>query len=164
MSSLIASQLNSLTMPVSNKTLDIATPKNGHRQIPDQSAFALKLHAQQNTNKPDTTPLDPVIEKKLRKAANDFVSIALFQPLLKQLRNDPFETDLFNGGMAEDMFTERMDQNIATSLSQSSSGLFGEQVFKDFARLAQSNAANLQPESKSAAQWKANLPQSQGIN
>ena len=163
---------NELTMPAPPPALQkaranglskaSATPKlsMAEPQSTKKLSFASMLNSKAGTEAV-LNQLDPKIKQKMEKAANDFLSISLFQPLLKQMREDPFKTDMFHGGMAEDMFTERMDQVIASDLAKSSSGLFGKQIFEDFAKLALTNNANVKPPetpNASAAELKAKLP------
>ena len=53
-----------------------------------------------------------------REAAEQLVGIALFLPLLKQARENPFKTDLFHGGPGEERFASQFDQQIADRLAQ----------------------------------------------
>ncbi|NJL32278.1 MAG: hypothetical protein HC898_12040 [Phycisphaerales bacterium] len=52
-------------------------------------------------------------EELVRQTAEELVSTALVKPLLGQLRNDPFKSELFHGGQAEDAFGEQMDTLLA---------------------------------------------------
>jgi hypothetical protein len=53
-----------------------------------------------------------------REAAEQLVGIALFLPLLKQARENPFKTELFHGGPGEERFAGQFDQQIADRLAQ----------------------------------------------
>ena len=55
--------------------------------------------------------------QQLRTAAEQLVSHALLMPMMKMMRNDPFQTDLFHGGMAEDMFAAQLDQHMADAMA-----------------------------------------------
>lgn len=55
-----------------------------------------------------------------REAAQQLVSIALVQPVLAQMRRDPFRTDMFHGGFAEDAFGARLDSILAERITQRS--------------------------------------------
>ena len=58
-------------------------------------------------------------EAEAREAAQDMVAVTLLMPLLKQVRNDPFRSDLFHGGQGEEAFGAQLDQQIAQSMSRS---------------------------------------------
>lgn len=48
-----------------------------------------------------------------RQAAEQLVATTLVQPLLQQMRNDPFKSDLMHGGFAEDAFGAQLDTQLA---------------------------------------------------
>lgn len=52
-------------------------------------------------------------KEQARKAAEQLVSTALVVPLLRQMRQDPFRTELFHGGQAEETFGSQLDQIFA---------------------------------------------------
>ena len=52
------------------------------------------------------------------KAARDAVAVNLVEPILAQAHKDPFKVEMFHGGQAETMFQQRMDQVLATRLTQ----------------------------------------------
>jgi hypothetical protein len=51
--------------------------------------------------------------QEAREAAEQLVATTLVQPLLQQMRNDPFKSDLMHGGMAEDAFGAQLDTQLA---------------------------------------------------
>ncbi len=53
--------------------------------------------------------LNPEKAKTLRKAAQQLVAITFVQPMLAKMRQDPFKTDLFHGGQAEEIFGQQLD-------------------------------------------------------
>ena len=53
-----------------------------------------------------------------RSAAQEFVAITLVGPLLAQARQDPFRSDLFHGGFAEDAFGAQLDSIIAQRITR----------------------------------------------
>ncbi len=55
-----------------------------------------------------------------QKAAQQIVGYALYMPMLKQMRNDPFKSDLMHGGFGEDAFANQFDQLIADRLAERS--------------------------------------------
>ena len=58
-------------------------------------------------------------QHKAREAAHDLVSTTFIMPMLAAMREDPFRSDLFHGGAAEDMFGARLDQIIADRVTRS---------------------------------------------
>ncbi len=70
---------------------------------------------------------DQVLEKQsdkdamrdeLHGVAVQFVGMAFFFPMLQQARNNPFKTDMFHGGFAEDTFGNQMDLQLADRMAQ----------------------------------------------
>ena len=53
-----------------------------------------------------------------RKAAEQFVASALVLPLLSQMRSDPFRSDLFHAGFAEDAFQSQLDTVLADRITR----------------------------------------------
>lgn len=56
--------------------------------------------------------LNDVIDEDLQKAVNDFVSLFI-QQMFSSMRDTIPESDLIDGGYAEDVFTEMMDEEIS---------------------------------------------------
>jgi len=63
-----------------------------------------------------------------REAAEQLVGIALFLPLLKQARENPFKTELFHGGPGEQRFGAQFDQRIADRLAERWAGPIVDQM------------------------------------
>lgn len=57
-------------------------------------------------------------DDRVREVAEQLVGQALFLPLLKQARENPFKSDLFHGGRGEEAFGSQMDQTLADRLAQ----------------------------------------------
>jgi len=53
--------------------------------------------------------LDPERAETLRTAAEQLVATTFIQPMLAKMREDPFKSDLFHGGQAEEIFGQRLD-------------------------------------------------------
>ncbi len=62
----------------------------------------------------------PPQEDDARTASEALVAITLVQPLLEQARKDPFRSDLFHGGFAEDAFGAKLDSIIAERITKAS--------------------------------------------
>lgn len=154
----LAIHSHQLTMPRRNPALSMPAPqqlgmqtqdgleieKNHHQQtLSFKSLMNVKIRPQVDTDK-----LDPKTQAKLKEVTSQFLSAALYLPLMKQMRENPFKTELFHGGMGEDMFNKQMDQQMADRLASSSSGQLGESIYKRFAEIVslhQNDTANTKP-------------------
>jgi Rod binding domain-containing protein len=72
--------------------------------------------------------------KKLREATAQFVSTAFLMPMLKQVREDPFKSDLFHGGQGEEVFGAQLDQKMADNIATSANFPLVDHLFTHFAR------------------------------
>jgi hypothetical protein len=81
------------------------------------SGNALKLQA--NTAGSSASFAGELKNAEARQAAEQFVASSLVFPLLEQLQNDPFKTDLFHGGFGEDAFMQQWNQITADRIVQS---------------------------------------------
>ncbi|MEO1236302.1 MAG: rod-binding protein [Planctomycetota bacterium] len=57
------------------------------------------------------------VEKGL-EAAEELVATAFILPVLSQVRNDPFKSDLFDGGRAEAAFGQQLDVIFANNIAR----------------------------------------------
>lgn len=57
------------------------------------------------------------VDQQMREVAEQFVSGAFLQPLLKQMQDDPFRSDLMHGGFAEDSFQSQLNTIIADRIA-----------------------------------------------
>ncbi len=83
---------------------------------PPQS-FARELDAQ---HKPD----------EARESAEQLIGIALFMPLLKEIQDNPFKSELMHGGRGEDVFAERLHAQLADGLGRRMGGDLVDAVVK----------------------------------
>ncbi len=60
----------------------------------------------------------PEGDSELREQAELLLGHTLFLPLLKQMRNDPFKSELMHGGFGEDAFANQFDQLIAERMAR----------------------------------------------
>lgn len=51
--------------------------------------------------------------KTLRKSIEQLVAITFIMPMLAQMRDDPFKSDMFHGGQTEEIFGQQMDTIFA---------------------------------------------------
>ncbi len=69
---------------------------------------------------------DAAAKEKAQTVGNQLVATAMIQPILAELRNSPFKSDLFDGGRAEEVFGQQLDTTLADRIASSpafSSGL-----------------------------------------
>lgn len=57
------------------------------------------------------------VDEQMREVSQQFVSGAFLQPLLKQMQDDPFRSDLMHGGFAEDSFQQQLNTIIADRIA-----------------------------------------------
>ena len=72
--------------------------------------------------------------KKLREATAQFVATAFLTPMLKQVRNDPFKSELFHGGQGEKIFGAQLDEQMADEIASSPSFPLVDHLYEHFAR------------------------------
>ena len=68
----------------------------------------------------------------LRKKVESFVGQTFFGQLLKQMRESPFKSDLFNGGRGGEMFTSMLDGVIAERMGRGAGSKIVNAVVKRF--------------------------------
>ncbi|HVT90798.1 MAG TPA: rod-binding protein [Tepidisphaeraceae bacterium] len=59
---------------------------------------------------------------KLLQTAQTWVAQTFFGQMLKQMRESPFKSKLFDGGRGGEMFANQLDQHLAERMSRSGSG------------------------------------------
>jgi peptidoglycan hydrolase FlgJ len=69
---------------------------------------------------------------ELRKAFDDFVGQTVFGQLLHSMRKTVGKPAYFNGGRAEEIFQQQLDQVLAKKISESSSDKFSGPMFELF--------------------------------
>ena len=72
-------------------------------------------------------------QDEVRQAAQSLVAIGFVQPLLAQARQDPFRTDLFHGGFAEDAFGAQLDTILAEQITNRADMPLVESVYRHIA-------------------------------
>lgn len=73
-------------------------------------------------------------QQQAREASEQLVASTLLLPLLQQMRNDPFKTDMFHGGSAEDIFGAQLDTQLADRMASSMRLPVVEQVYERITR------------------------------
>ncbi len=90
-------------------------------------------------------------QARARKAAQEFVASTFIQPLLDQMRKDPFRSKLFHGGQAEDMFSQQLNRKLADRIVASTRLPIVDTVYREILRQpAQAPAALTEPQAAGA--------------
>ncbi len=94
--------------------------------------IATAMNAAQNARvkKPDLA--GAAQNPELRKAFDAFVGETLFGQLLHSMRQTVGKAAYFNGGRAEEIFQQQLDQVLAKNLSESSANKFSGPMFELF--------------------------------
>jgi Rod binding domain-containing protein len=67
---------------------------------------------------PDNRPLTE--HQKLLQQTRKWVALSFFEPMLKEMRQSPFHSNLFDGGSAGKTFESMYDQNLAQKMASDS--------------------------------------------
>lgn len=79
-------------------------------------------------------------DKQVREAADQLVATTFILPLLEQIRSDPFKSELFHGGFAEDAFGQQLDTILADRIAQRTGGAIADAVYRSIRGRADSAA------------------------
>lgn len=72
--------------------------------------------------------------EQLRSAANQLVSVAFIKPLMAQMHESPFKSELFHGGQGEAMFQEHLDTVLADRITERANLPIAEAIYQRIAR------------------------------
>lgn len=70
---------------------------------------------------------------QIREVAGEFVAIAFFDPLFKQIREDPLRSDLFSGGRGEEVFQPQLHAELSRRMAHARSMPLVEAITESFA-------------------------------
>jgi Rod binding domain-containing protein len=90
-------------------------------QTRNANAFEQLLKDAQNLGA-ETSPQRSEEEKQVRKLVQDLISQTFFGPMLRQMRNSPWKSDLWSGGRGGDAFQGMMDQKMVEQMGSAISG------------------------------------------
>ena len=82
---------------------------------------------------------------QLVQQTRKWVAISFFQPMLDEMRNDPFHSDLFDGGNAGKAFASMFDERLAEKMSSGASDTLVQSIVRKieggraYARQARAN-------------------------
>ncbi len=72
-------------------------------------------------------------EEQVREAANQLVSVAFIKPMMAQMRQSPFKTEMFGGGPGEAMFQEHMDTVLADRIATRTNYSIADAIYRRIA-------------------------------
>jgi Rod binding domain-containing protein len=81
-------------------------------------------------------PTAPTQHDKLVHNARVWVAQTFFGQMLKQMRESPFKSDLFNGGRGGEAFANQLDQRLAERMAN---GRVGEKLVKSIVKHIENN-------------------------
>lgn len=122
-----------VTMPIeslsSSMELGLAAQAGGGpvSPLPDEARFRQLLASSQG---------GAVEQEDAREAAEQLVSTALIMPLLKEMRDQPLDSDLFGDSMAEDAFRQRLDQQFADRMVRGTNFPLVDHIYQAVSRSA----------------------------
>lgn len=92
-------------------------------------------------------------KENMGKTAQTMVAQMLVLPLLKQVRDDPFKSEMFHGGFGEDVFGAQLDEQFSQQLANIDRMPLTQTVAKDLFRRIEHNPAAVEQ----AARMKVNV-------
>lgn len=90
------------------------------------------VNAAQNTPAKMPERLGASQNSELRKAFDDFVGETFFGQMLRSMRKTVGKPAYFNGGKAEEIFQQQLDQVLAEKVSKASADKFSGPMFELF--------------------------------
>ena len=100
----------------------------GHRRLDSVRS----LHDGQNEAARRLTQAEDGNEPDVRKAFDSFVGETFYGQMLEAMRKTQHESKYFNGGQAEKMFREQLDQTLAQKMAETSASSFTGPMFELF--------------------------------
>ena len=67
---------------------------------------------------------------ELHKAFTDFVGQTFFGEMVKQMRASVHKSEMFHGGMGEDIFQTQLDQIMVERVSETSAATFSDPMYQ----------------------------------
>jgi len=113
-----------------NSTPTVASPFARQVSRESQRDFDALLQGRANVPSQTNTRTVEARQAQAREAAHDLVSTTFIMPMLAAMREDPFRSELFHGGAAEDMFGSRLDQIIADRITRAANFPLVDSVYR----------------------------------
>ncbi len=82
--------------------------------------------------KPKTPPAKAADNPALRKAFDQFVNETFYGQMLQAMRKSQGKPAYFNGGRAEEVFTQQLDQALTQTLAETSGGKLSGPMYQLF--------------------------------
>jgi Rod binding domain-containing protein len=67
---------------------------------------------------------------QLVQQTRKWVAVSFFEPMLNEMRNDPFHSDLFDGGTAGKAFASMFDERLAEKMSSGASDVLVQSIVR----------------------------------
>jgi hypothetical protein len=83
-------------------------------------------------------------KNNLTGLAQKLVASAFLLPMISQMRDDPFKTDLFHGGFAEDAFMQQYDTRTADNMASSTDMPVVKTLAEHFTRWLKDNPGRVE--------------------
>ena len=115
-----------MAIPTPNPTVDTAgllgEPAGGLRRglQPVASAFSAELDAASDK------------QRQAWESADQLIASAFILPVLQEVRNSPFKTEMFSGGRGEEVFGQQLDVILAERITQSAGFGLSEALVRQF--------------------------------
>lgn len=118
--------MNPLSAITTGDTLPLPR-MNLTRSTPNAADFAQQLTTATAGKSASPTQMD-----RLTEVGDELVASAFVLPLLEQVRDDPFKSDLFHGGRGEEIFGQQLDVIMAERITASSNFGVGAALVERF--------------------------------
>ncbi len=103
------------------------------------------------TPTPEAHVAAPNRHKQLVHAAQQLVSQTFYGQLLKQMRQSPFKSELFDGGRGGQMFSAMLDQTLADRMAKGEGNKLVRSIVRHIEKGAARQAAAAQPPASQGA-------------
>ena len=103
---------------------------------PQLSAAVAGINRAHRDNAVESDPQNTARREELTKQARTLVSQTFFGPMLKQMRDSPFKSELFEGGRGGQMFGSMLDQRLADHMSRGSGNKLVGSIVEHLEKLA----------------------------
>ncbi len=91
-----------------------------------------RMHSSAPQSGPAAAAAQAPKDARLHEAFNSFVGETFYGQMLKSMRQTVGKPAYFNGGRAEEIFTQQLDQVLAQKLAQSSGQKLSDPMYKLF--------------------------------
>ncbi|QQE10701.1 hypothetical protein JD969_14495 [Planctomycetota bacterium] len=110
---------------------------SGKRDFNDIVARAMD----ENKQKPSVISTPNDLEVKVRDASEKLVASAFVLPILQKMQDDPFRSEVFHGGTAEDMFAQQWNTLVADDMVKNANFPMVDAVYNQIMNHVNTNTA-----------------------